>query len=136
MAKKTLANAITDRDVDEFIADIPHQGRKADSAALLKIIQELTGLEPHIWGKSIVGFGRYDYQRKNGDTYEWFNVGFSPGKNHMTVYLMFDLEQEQEILEKLGPHRHGRGCLYIKKLEDVELEVLKELILKSKKWSN
>jgi len=134
MAKKTLVNTETDRDVNEFIERISNKRRKKDSKKILKIIQDITGIEPKIWGVSIVGFGKYKYQRKNGEEYEWFHVGFSPGKTHLTLYVMYDLEQEKDMLEKLGPCKHGRGCLYIKKLEDLDLSVLKKMIRKSKKW--
>ena len=129
--KKTLVNSETDRDVGQFIEAVSNQKRKADSKEILKMIQEVTGLEPKIWGVSIVGFGKYKYQRKNGEEYEWFNVGFSPAKAHLSVYVMFDLEKEKELLSRLGPHKHGRGCLYIKRLEQVDHAVLKEIIEKS-----
>lgn len=129
--KKTLVNSETDRDVSQFIEAISNQKRKADSKEILKMIQAVTGLEPKIWGVSIVGFGKYKYQRKNGEEYEWFNVGFSPAKAHLSVYVMFDLEKEKELLSSLGPHKHGRGCLYIKRLEQVDHAVLKEIIEKS-----
>lgn len=134
MAKKTLVNTETDRDVNEFIEGISNKRRKEDSKKVLKIIQDITDIEPKIWGVSIVGFGKYKYQRKNGEEYEWFNVGFSPGKAHLTVYFMYDLEKEKELIKQLGPCRHGRGCLYIKKLEEVDLSILKKMIRKSKKW--
>lgn len=134
MAKKTLANTETDRDVNEFIDAISNKRRKEDSKQLLQIIKDITGLEPKIWGVSIVGFGKYSYQRKNGEEYEWFNVGFSPGKAHLTVYVMYDLEKEEKLLQKLGPHKKGRACLYIKKLEDVDHAALKKIIQKSKQW--
>ena len=133
MAKKKLANSETDRDVNEFIEAISNQRRQADARELLQIIREIKGVEPKIWGVSIVGFGKYSYQRKNGEEYEWFHVGFSPAKAHLTLYLMFDLEQEP-LLDQLGPHKIGRGCLYIKKLEEVDREVLKQLITKSDRW--
>ena len=133
MAKKKLANSETDRDVNEFIDAIQNKRRQADARELLEIIREIKGLEPKIWGVSIVGFGKYSYQRKNGDEYEWFHVGFSPAKAHLTLYLMFDLEQEK-LLDQLGPHKIGRGCLYIKKLEEVDRKVLKQLIAKSDRW--
>ena len=134
MKKKSLVNAETDRSVPEFIASISNKVRKKDSEALLELMQEITGKEPKIWGTRIVGFGKYSYARKNGDEFDWFNVGFSPGKAHMTLYVMYDLEKQQTMLNQLGPHRHGRGCLYIKKLEDVDLDVLKEMIAKSDRW--
>ena len=134
MAKKTLVNTETDKDVNAFIEAVKNKRRREDSKVLLEVMNEITGTEPKIWGVSIIGYGKYSYQRKNGDEYEWFHVGFSPGSKHMSVYVMFDLEQEKELLSQLGPHSHGRGCLYIKKLEDVDMSILKKLIKKSHKW--
>ncbi len=133
MAKKTLVNAETEKDVIAFIEAVENTQRRTDSLALLGIMKKITGKEPKMWGKSIIGFGKYSYQRKNGDELEWFNVGFSPAKAHMSVYFMFDLTQE-ELLEKLGPHKKGKGCLYVKKLDDIDLNVLKKMIKKSDKW--
>ena len=132
--KKTLANTETDRPVDEFIAAIPNKKRKADSESLLALISEVTGKVPKIWGVSIVGFGKYKYQRKNGDEFEWFNVGFSPGRARLTLYVMYDLNEVTELLDQLGPHEKGKGCLYLKSLAEVNMEVLKQLIAKSDRW--
>ena len=88
--KKKLVNSETNKSVAEFIEAVPNQKRKADAKVLLEIMKEVTGKEPKIWGKSIIGFGKYSYQRKNGDEFEWFNVGLSPGSAHLSVYLMFD----------------------------------------------
>ena len=129
-----LANSETDRDVNEFIESITNQKRKADSKILLQLMREVTGLEPKIWGVSIIAFGKYKYQRKNGEEYEWFNVGFSPGKAHLSLYFMYDVPAETELLAKLGKHKTGKGCLYIKSLADVDLEVLREMIAKSDRW--
>lgn len=131
---KTLANVETDRNVHEFIEGVKNNSRRVDSKALVKIIQEVTGKEPKIWGVSIVGFGKYSYKRKNGEEYEWFNVGFSPAKAHLTVYVMYDINEERALLGKLGPHTPGKGCLYIKSLADVDIEILKEIIAKSDRW--
>ena len=136
MAKKTLVNAETDRDVNEFIEAVSNKRRKEDAKVMLELLKDMTGVEPKIWGTSIIAFGKYTYQRKNGDEYEWFNVGFSPGSKHLSVYVMFDLHKEEELLEQLGPHSKGKGCLYIKKLEDVDLNVLKKLIRKSDRWEH
>ena len=134
MAKKSLVNTETNKSVPDFIDAVSNKTRQADSRVLLEVLKELTGKEPKIWGVSIIGFGKYSYQRKNGDEYEWFNVGFSPGKAHMSVYLMYDVNSEPELLQKLGPHKTGKGCLYIKKLEDIDLDVLKQLLAKSDRW--
>ena len=134
MAKKKLVNSETDRDVDEFIAEVTPQYRQEDSKVLIEIMEDITGHPPKIWGVSIVGFGKYSYQRKNGDEYEWFNVGFSPGKSRLSIYLMYDINEEKELLAQLGKHSTGKGCLYLKKLADIDLEVLKEMIRKSDRW--
>lgn len=133
MAK--LANTETDRDVGEFIDSIKNKQRQADARVLLDLITEQRGIEPKIWGVSIVGYGKYSYQRKNGQEFEWFNVGFSPGSKHMTVYVMYDINSVPELLDKLGPHQTGKGCLYIKKLSDVNLDVLAKIISKSDRWN-
>ncbi|MEO0404183.1 MAG: DUF1801 domain-containing protein [Bacteroidota bacterium] len=108
--------------------------RKEDAQELLKLFQEWTQKSAVMWGKSIVGFGRYSYSRKNGDKFEWFNTGFSPGSKHLSVYVMYDLETIPVLLKNLGPHTKGRGCLYIKRLADVNLNVLQEIIQKSDRW--
>ena len=132
--KKTLANVETDRDVNEFIDSVPNNVRREDSKVLLALMKKATGKEPKIWGQGLVAFGKYKYKRKNGEEYEWFNVGFSPAKAHMSVYLMYDISKQESLLEKLGPHRCGKGCLYIKRLEQVDLKVLEKLISKSDRW--
>ena len=134
MAKKTLVNTETDKDVNAFVEAVQNGKRKADAKVLLEVFKEITGKEPKIWGTSIIGYGKYSYQRKNGDEFEWFNTGFSPGKAHLSLYMTYDINTEVELLEKLGKHKTGRGCLYIKRLEDVDMGVLKQLITKSDRW--
>jgi len=131
--KKSLVNTETDKDVYAFIENVQHKQRKQDAKILLEVMKDITRVEPKIWGVSIIGFGKYTYQRKNGEEYEWFTVGFSPGKAHLSIYLMFDLTVEP-LLKKIGPHKNGKGCLYIKKLSDIKMPILKKLIAKSKKW--
>ena len=133
--KKQLKNTETDQNVLEFISKVDNKVRQQDAMTLLNLMTELTGIEPKIWGVNIVGYGKYKYQRKNGDEFEWFNVGFSPGKKHLSIYVMYDINSIPELLEKLGPHSKGKGCLYIKRLEQINLDVLKEIILKSDRWN-
>lgn len=132
--KKQLANVETDRDVNEFIEAVPVKKRKEDAKKMVEILREITGFEPKIWGVSIVGFGKYKYQRKNGEEYEWFHVGFSPARAHMTVYVMYDINSEPELLEQLGDHKTGKGCLYIKSLDKVNVDALKKILSKSDRW--
>lgn len=134
MAKKTLVNVETDKDVHAFVEAVANQKRKADAKVLLEVFKEITGKEPKIWGTSIIGYGKYSYQRKNGDEFEWFNTGFSPGKAHLSLYMTYDINTEIELLNKLGKHKTGRGCLYIKSLADVDIEIIKQLIKKSNGW--
>ena len=131
---KTLVNSETDKDVNAFLDSVENEKRKEDGKTLLKIIQKVTGKKPKIWGQKIVGFGKYSYKRKNGDEFEWFNVGFSPGKTNLTLYVMYDINEEKELLGKLGKHKTGKGCLYMKSLADVDTDVLIELIKKSDRW--
>ena len=133
MAKKTLANAETDQDVHKFLDAVTPKQRKEDGKTLVELMEQITGKPPKIWGKSIVAFGKYTYQRKNGEEYEWFNVGFSPGKSRLSLYFMFDLTEEP-LLDQLGPHDKGKGCLYLKNLDQVNMDILKEMIRKSDRW--
>ena len=130
---KTIEN---DRDVNAFIEHIDHEQRKLDSLTLLPIMQELTGEEPRMWGDTIVGFGKYRYEYKSGRKGEFFKLGFSPRKNKMTVYIMPGFAQYESLLETLGKHKTGRSCLYINKLADINIEVLKTLITESYTYMN
>lgn len=131
MAKKKLVNSETDKDAYAYVEAVSNEKRKADAKVLLKVFKEVTEKEPKIWGTSIIGYGKHSYQRKNGDEFEWFNTGFSPGKAHLSLYMMYDVKAEADLLDTLGKYTTGKGCLYIKKLEDVNMDVLKQLIEKS-----
>lgn len=125
-----LVNQETNNSVDEFLDGVDNQVRRSDAIAVIDIMKEVTGEEPKIWGKSIIAFGKVQYKRKNGDEFEWFRVGLSPAKAHLSVYLMQNLKEEV-LLNELGPHKNGSSCLYIKKLEQVDKGVLRKLIEKS-----
>ncbi len=129
----------TNKSVSEFIESIENESKREDSKTLVSIMTKITGVEPKIWGdNSMIGFGKYTYNRKGSkEEFEWFHLGFAARKTKMTVYLTFDISQEEELLEKLGKCKWGKGCLYINKLSDVDLDVLKQLIEKSKdaRWS-
>ena len=93
---KPLVNQETNQDVNAYIAAVANAKRRVDAEIMLQLIKEVTHLEPKIWGKSIIGFGKYKYKRKDGSEHEWFNVGFSPASAHTSVYLMYDVNEEQE----------------------------------------
>src|SRR5262245_11687764 len=114
--------------VEEFLNRVPDEKRRADCFRVLEIMKAATKTEPAMWGTSIVGFGRYNYKYDSGTKGEWFLVGFSPRKQDITLYLMAGLERYKELLNKLGKHKTGRACLYIKKLDDIDVSTLKILI--------
>ncbi|MEQ9405768.1 MAG: DUF1801 domain-containing protein [Cyclobacteriaceae bacterium] len=125
---KTIPN---DGDVDAFIDAVEPEWKRDDSRELLKLIGKITGEKPKMWGPSIIGYGDYHYKYASGREGDWFLSGFSPRKQSMTVYLMGGYDDAEELLEKLGKHKTSVGCLYFKKLEDIDLKILEELIIHS-----
>jgi hypothetical protein len=121
----------TDERVEGFLDKVDHPRKKADSFELLKIMKEVTQEEPIMWGTSIIGFGSYHYRYASGREGDWFIAGFSPRKRSLTVYLSLRLEEISDLLGKLGKHRVGVGCLYINKLSDIDINVLKKIIKKT-----
>ena len=93
-----------------------------------EMMKKLTGADAKMWGDSIIGFGDYHYKYASGREGDWFLCGFSPRKRNISIYIMGYLENYEDILEKLGKYKHGKGCLYINKLEDIDENVLIELI--------
>jgi hypothetical protein len=118
----------TEVDVNDFIDSIENEGRRDDCRVLVKMMAKATKADPTMWGSSIIGFGRYRYTYASGQEGEWPIIGFSPRKNDLTLYLMQGFEQHEELLERLGRHRTSKACLYIRKLEQVDMDALKELI--------
>lgn len=123
----------TNASVDKFIKGIKDEGTRADCLQILEIMKKITKSEPKMWGTSIVGFGSYHYRYATGREGDWFQVGFSPRKQNLTLYFMGGLDGYEDLLGKLGKHTTGKGCLYIKKMEDVDTKVLKELVSQSVK---
>ena len=113
--------------VAAFLAGIKDDQKRTDCLSVLELMQELTGEPAVMWGKELVGFGRFHYRGKTTEG-DWFHVGFSPRKQNLTLYLHCELEKQGALLDKLGKHKIGKSCLYIKKLEDVHLPTLKKLI--------
>lgn len=128
-----LKTRVNDASVDKFIKGIADEAKREDSYRLLEIMKEITGQEPRMWGSSIVGFGKYHYVYETGREGDWFVTGFSPRKQNLTLYIMPGFEEYDELLDKLGKHSTGKSCLYVKRLEDVDVKVLKQLISKSVK---
>jgi hypothetical protein len=118
----------TEKSVEDFINTVEDQKKKQDSFELVKLLQEVSGFEPKMWGDSIIGFGSYHYKYDSGREGDFLLIGFSPRKSAISLYLSCDIEgQHAGQLSRLGKFKSGKSCLYINKLEDIDLEVLKEL---------
>ena len=118
--------------VDQFIAGIADKDKRADCLTVLVLMKEVTGEPAAMCGKDKVGFGRFHYRGKTSEG-DWFHVGFSPRKQDLTLYLHCELDKQATLLEKLGEHKIGKSCLYIKKFEDVHVPTLKKLVQKAYK---
>ncbi|HSM50606.1 MAG TPA: DUF1801 domain-containing protein [Thermoanaerobaculia bacterium] len=124
-----LKTAPTGASVAGFVAAVEDPARRADCERLIEIMGRVTGAEPAMWGPSIVGFGRYRYRYASGRAGDWMLAGFSPRKRDLTVYLMAGFAGQEERLARLGRHKtSGGSCLYLKRLVDVDLSVLEELL--------
>jgi len=118
----------TNQSVKEFLNEIPEPERRADCFAVAKMMEEITGEKPKMWGPSIVGFGSYRYKYVSGREGDWPMMGFSPRKKDLTLYIMMGFEKHADLMEKLGKHSHSKSCLYIKRLSDVHIPTLKKLM--------
>lgn len=115
-------------DVETFLNKVADNRRRQDCFTILELMKKITKSEPKMWGGGIVGFGNYHYKYESEREGDWFVAGFSPRKNNLTLYIMSGFAHYNELLGKLGKHKTGKSCLYIKRLEDVNLEVLAEMI--------
>ena len=119
-------------DVDKFLAGIADEQKHTDCLSVLELMKNITGEPAVMWGKAIVGFGSFHYRGKTSEG-DWFPVGFSPRKQNLVLYLHCILEEQTALLEKLGKHKIGKSCLYLKKLDDIHIPTLKKLIKKAYK---
>ena len=117
--------------VTDFLNSITDEKKRQDCFALLELMRQATRLEPRMWGASIVGFGDVHYKYASGREGDWFKVGFSPRKQNLTLYIMDGFPKYQQLLATLGKHKTGVSCLYINKLADIDLAVLREMIAQS-----
>lgn len=121
----------TDKSVIDFLNKVENPTKREDSFKILDLMHEVTQEEPTMWGDSIIGFGSFHYKYKSGREGDWFLIGFSPRKQSLSLYINTGFEAYEEKLKKLGKYKTGKSCLYINKLKDVELPVLKELMTDS-----
>lgn len=118
----------TKKSVSAFINSIEDEQVRHDCKKILKIMKDITGKQPAMWGDSIIGFDSYHYKYASGREGDWFKIGFSPRKQAITIYIMPGYQDYSAILKKLGPHKTGKCCVYIKRLEDIHLPTLKQLL--------
>lgn len=113
---------------EDFIASVEHQKRQADALVLLEMFNRVTELDAVMWGPSIIGYGTYTYALANGKSGIFMRTGFSPRKQNLSLYISSGMQAKPELAKKLGKHKTSKACLYINKLEDVDLDVLETLI--------
>jgi hypothetical protein len=123
--KKTAAS------VEGFLRRVADPTQREDCFTILEMMRQVTGLKPKMWGTSMVGFGSYHYKYPSGREGEWFITGFSPRKGNLSIHIMAGCARYGELLQKLGKHKTGVACVYVKKLADVDLPTLKELVRES-----
>jgi len=121
----------TRKSVTKFLQSVENNNRREDCEHLIRIMREITGEKPVLWGDSIVGFGSYQYSQRSGQIATWPLTGFSPRKQNLAIYIMPGFGQYKKLLTTLGKHKHSVSCLYINKLEDVDISVLSEMIADS-----
>lgn len=119
--------------VSAFITGVEDAKKRKDAKTLLALFKEVTGKPAVMWGPSIIGFGEFVYHRSNGDEGTYCATGFSPRSANLTIYIMPGYNDYGALLKKLGPHKLGKGCLYLKRLDDIDLKVLRELITRGLK---
>jgi len=134
MSNAELKTKKNDGDVEQFLNSVKDKKRQEDARKVTKLMQEITGEKPVMWGSSIIGFGTYHYKSPaTGREGDWMRIAVSPRKQSLTIYLLDGFSDYQKLLDKLGKHKTGKSCLYINKLEDVDISVLSKMIKKSYK---
>ncbi len=118
----------TATDVDAFLGGVPDPGRRADAQAVRAMMARLSGEPARMWGPSIIGFGACHYKYASGHEGDMCRIGFSPRARELVLYLLCDAPRQQDLLGRLGKHRTGKSCLYIKRLADVDIAVLEALV--------
>ena len=123
----------TNQSVSVFLEKVTNEERRQDCNVILQMMKDITRAEPKMWGDSIVGFGRYHYKYRSGREGDMFLVGFSPRKKNLVIYIIPGFAKFQTILAELGKYKLGKSCLYINHLSDIDLKILRKLIVVSVK---
>ena len=125
---KTQAN---DASVADFLAAVEPPQRRADAQVVCDLMAEVTGEPPVMWGPAIVGFGRYTYRNASGKPVDWMLIGFSPRKANLTLYFTAGFDEHADLLARLGKHKTSVSCVYVNRLSDIDMNVLRELAAQS-----
>ena len=132
MARKaTVKTQKNKASVAAFIAAVDDDAKRADAKAIDRMLREVTGEKPAMWGPSIIGFGDLHYKYESGREGGWFRVGFSPRKQNLTLYVTDYIQEEDPLLARLGEFTTGKACIYVKRLEDIDTSVLEDLVKRS-----
>jgi len=129
-----LKTKVNEASVTDFLNTIEDDQKRTDAFEVMRLMEDCTGQKPKMWGDSIVGFGVYHYVYATGAEGDWPAVGFSPRKQNLTLYIMAGFDRYDELMSKIGKHKTGKSCLYLKRLSDVDKDVLQELITLSYKY--
>jgi len=124
---------VNNASVTDFLNSVADEQKRNDSFEILKMMKQLSKADAKMWGTSIVGFGSYHYKGASGREGDWMLIGFSPRKQNITLYIMPGFDRYQKLMKNLGKYSTGKSCLYIKRLSDVDVNVLKELMTASLK---
>ena len=130
MAKAEIKTKETDASVEDFLRGVADEQQREDARKVLEMMRRVTGEEPKMWGTAIIGFGNRVYTSPaTGREVDWMKIGFSPRKGNLSLYVLhYGSNSQEKLLEKLGKHKTGKGCLYIKRLSDVDEEILEKII--------
>jgi hypothetical protein len=135
MAKYQAKTTETTLSVKDFIKKIPEAERQKDAQTIVDIMEKQSGFPAKMWGPAIIGFGSYHYVYESGHEGDAPLVGFSPRKNEFALYLSSAFEKREELLKLLGKHKSAKACVYIKKIEDIKVDILKKMITASLKYT-
>jgi hypothetical protein len=129
MAKAEIKTKQTDASVDDFLNRVADEEQRADAKKIVSMMRRITGEEPRMWGAAIIGFGNRVYTSPaTGRQVDWMKIGFSPRKGNLSLYVLNGSPDQAKLLEKLGKHKTGKGCLYVKRLSDVDESLLEKVI--------
>lgn len=131
MARSENKTQPTRADVDAFLDAIADPQRREDCRKVRALMEDATGAPAQMWGPTIVGFGRYHYRYASGREGDWMLIGFSPRRNDLTLYIMPGFDRYESLMARLGKHKTGKSCLYLKRLADVDMAVLEQLVRES-----